>query len=383
MKRIVFTVTNDLSYDQRMQRICSSLANNGYDVLLVGRVMQNSVALQSRSFKQKRLKCLFNKGALFYAEYNIRLFFFLLWQNMDAVCAIDLDTILPCYFVSLTRGKKRIYDAHELFTEMKEVVTRPSVQKQWMRIEKFAVPKFQSGYTVSTSIAEEFKKRYNVLYHVIRNVPLMRNMNPEMMEPSYSDKIIIAGNYSFPPQDNEKFILYQGAINQARGLENLIEAMKQVDCNLYMFGDGNLLDKITTLIEQNNLQYKIFLMKKLEPETLFEVTKLAYIGINLVEPVGLNQVYSLANKFFDYIQAGVPQVTMNFPEYKNVNEDYEVAVLIDTVDPDVIADAINGLLADKEKYDLMKGNCFDAAIFYNWQQEELRLLSFYKSFFEA
>lgn len=366
-----------------MQRICSSLANNGYDVLLVGRVMQNSVALQSRSFKQKRLKCLFNKGALFYAEYNIRLFFFLLWQNMDAVCAIDLDTILPCYFVSLTRGKKRIYDAHELFTEMKEVVTRPSVQKQWMRIEKFAVPKFQSGYTVSTSIAEEFKKRYNVLYHVIRNVPLMRNMNPEMMEPSYSDKIIIAGNYSFPPQDNEKFILYQGAINQARGLENLIEAMKQVDCNLYMFGDGNLLDKITTLIEQNNLQYKIFLMKKLEPETLFEVTKLAYIGINLVEPVGLNQVYSLANKFFDYIQAGVPQVTMNFPEYKNVNEDYEVAVLIDTVDPDVIADAINGLLADKEKYDLMKGNCFDAAIFYNWQQEELRLLSFYKSFFEA
>ncbi|MBS1745744.1 MAG: glycosyltransferase [Bacteroidetes bacterium] len=356
-----------------MQRICSSLAKNGYDVLLVGRVMQHSLALQSRSFGQKRLKCLFYKGALFYAEYNLRLFFFLLWQKMDAVCAIDLDTILPCYFVSLARRKKRIYDAHELFTEMKEVVTRPFIQKQWMKIERFAVPKFPAGYTVSNSIADEFKKRYDVLYHVVRNVPVIREKESALRQNN---------NQSSLPASNEKFLLYQGAINEARGLENLIEAMKEVECSLYMYGDGNLLEKVTMLIAQNNLQDKIFLKGKLEPGNLYEVTTQAYIGINLVEPVGLNQVYSLANKFFDYIQAGVPQVTMNFPEYKNVNEDFEVAVLIDTVEAAMIADAINNLLLDQAKHEVLKKNCLEAAKVYNWQEEEKRLLSFYKKIME-
>jgi glycosyltransferase involved in cell wall biosynthesis len=366
-----------------MQRICSSLAKNGYAVLLVGRWMQNSVELQTRPYEQKRLKCFYNKGVLFYAEYNIRLFFFLLRLQMDAVCAIDLDTILPCYFVALIRKKKRIYDAHELFTEMKEVVTRPAVRKQWMKIEKFAVPRFQSGYTVSQSIAEELKKRYDVLYHVIRNVPLQREKEIEMARARLLDPVSkTEKNHSPASPENDTFILYQGAINEARGLENLIVAMKQVNCDLHLYGDGNLLEKVTALIAENNLQHKIFLKGKLEPGALFEVTQKAYIGINLVEPTGLNQLYSLANKFFDYIQAFVPQVTMNFPEYKNINESFEVAVLVDTVEADVIARAINQLLTDKKLHKKLKENCCDAAMLYNWQQEEIKLLSVYKSFLE-
>src|SRR5947208_2955664 len=112
-----------------MQRICTSLSNAGYDVLLAGRKLRDSIPLKKENFKQERLRCLFNKGFLFYAEYNLRLFFYLLFVKMDAVCAIDLDTILPCYCASVMRGKKRIYDAHELFTEMKEIITRPSVKK--------------------------------------------------------------------------------------------------------------------------------------------------------------------------------------------------------------------------------------------------------------
>ena len=176
MKRLVFTVTNDLSYDQRMQRICTSLATAGYNVLLVGRKMKNSVELKQEAFQQKRLNCFFNKGFLFYAEYNLRLFFFLLFIKMNAVCAIDLDTVFPCYFVSVLRRKKRVYDAHELFTEMKEVITRSSVKKIWLNIEKYAVPKFKYGYTVSYSIADEFKKRYNVAYGIIRNLPYKKNL---------------------------------------------------------------------------------------------------------------------------------------------------------------------------------------------------------------
>jgi glycosyltransferase involved in cell wall biosynthesis len=129
------------------------------------------------------------------------------------------------------------------------------------------------------------------------------------------------------------------------------------------------------------VQQKVFLKNKLEPEQLFETTKQAYIGINLVEPLGLNQVYSLANKFFDYIQAGVPQLTMNFPEYKKVNDEFEVALLIDTIDVNKIADALSILLTDDALHKKLKENCDKAAVIFNWQQEEKKLLAFYKQVF--
>ena len=105
-------------------------------------------------------------------------FFWLLFQKIDIVCAIDLDTILPCYFVSVLKKKKRVYDAHELFSEQKEIVTRPAIHKFWLAIEKFTVPKFKRGYTVNNFIAGELKRRYNVDYVVIRNLPAFKSYIP-------------------------------------------------------------------------------------------------------------------------------------------------------------------------------------------------------------
>ena len=92
---------------------------------------------------------------------------------MDVICAIDLDSILPCYFISWLRRIPRVYDAHELFCEMKEVVTRPLVYKAWKAVERFAVPAFRHGYTVNAQIAAEFRRLYGVEYAVIRNLPVL------------------------------------------------------------------------------------------------------------------------------------------------------------------------------------------------------------------
>lgn len=135
MKKIYFTVTNDLNSDQRMQRICTTLAENGYDVTLVGRELPASHPLLPQKFKQKRIKCRFNKGKLFYFEFNARLSCLLALKKMDAICAIDLDTIHPCYTLSRLKRIPRVYDAHELFTEMKEVITRPGI-KYGARLKK-------------------------------------------------------------------------------------------------------------------------------------------------------------------------------------------------------------------------------------------------------
>src|SRR4030095_6377705 len=102
-----------------MDRICTTLAENGYTVTLVGRKLKNSVPLKPKKYQQRRIRCFFNKGKLFYFEFNLRLSNWLLFRKMDAICAIDLDTIIPCHTASVLKRIPRIYDAHELFTELK------------------------------------------------------------------------------------------------------------------------------------------------------------------------------------------------------------------------------------------------------------------------
>lgn len=356
MKRIVFTVTNGLNHDQRMIRIGRSLTAAGYRVTLVG--VSNSEPLQQQPFEQKRLAVPFKKGFGFYAGYNIRLFFFLLFVKTDRFCCIDLDTMLPVWLASTLRGKPRVYDAHEFFSELKEVVSRPKVHRVWHWIEKRFLPRFPAGYTVSQGIADEFARRYGVHYAVIRNMPLRKEA-------------------ATLPAAAGKIILYQGAVNEARGLEYLVPAMLQVPALLHIYGDGNFTEAVKELIRQNNLQDKVLMKGKLLPEALDAVTREAYIGINLVEHVGLNQYYSLANKFFDYIQLGVPQVTMNFPEYARINAAFDIALLIDDVSSASIAGAINTLLQDKTLHERLRNNCLQAGKILNWQEEEKKLLEFY------
>ncbi|HLG40671.1 MAG TPA: glycosyltransferase [Chitinophagaceae bacterium] len=362
MKHIFFTVTNDLTHDQRMHRICTSLAENGYAVTLAGRKLSSSLPLRKEKFHQKRIRCLFNKGKMFYTEYNIRLFFFLLFKKMDAICAIDLDTILPCLYVSKLKRIPRIYDAHELFTGLKEVATRPRIQNFWAKVERKAVPQFRFGYTVSESIAEEFSRRYGVKYAVIRNMTKLKEFTP-----------------SIP---SEKFLLYQGAVNEARAFEWLIPAMKQIKYKLVICGDGNFMSQLKQLIKENAVESKVELKGMLSPDELWTISQKATIGMGVAENTGINQYLALPNKFFDYIHAGLPQIAMNFPEYVKINRRFEVAVLIDDINSETIAGVVNNLMDNTVLYQRMRENCLKARQILNWQQEEKELVDFYQFVFK-
>ena len=359
LKKIYFTVTNDLSYDQRMHRICGSLASSGYEVVLVGRRLKNSAPLLNRPYRQKRLHCFFNKGFLFYAEYNLRLFFYLVKQRMHAVCAIDLDTILPCLLVSKIKGVARIYDAHEYFTEMKEVRTRPLVRRVWKLVEKIAVPAYKNGYTVSEGLAAAFKREYRSDYQVIRNVPVLKPI-PET-------------------GPREKLLLYQGYVNEARGFEYLIPAMQEVPYKLVICGDGNYMKQLKELIAEHGVEQKIELKGMLLPHLLEQETLRASLGITLAEKEGINQFMALPNKFFDYMHAGLPQLAMNFPEYQKINEQHEVAVLINELSPATISATINRVMEDETLLARLRENCLKARLVYNWEAEEKQLLHFYRS----
>jgi glycosyltransferase involved in cell wall biosynthesis len=357
-KKLIFTVTTDLSYDQRMIRICSSLTNNGYEVLLVGRKLKSSIHLGTQPFKQKRISCFFEKGKLFYAEYNIRLFFYLLFKKMDCICAIDLDTILPCYFISKIKKTKRVYDAHELFCEMKEIVTRPVIYKIWKKIERYTVPKFSSGYTVNKPIADEFKTMYGVNYEVIRNIALLKEIQPI--------------------EKKEKFILYQGAVNEGRSFETLMPAFKSINCKLIICGDGNFMQQARQLVDENQLRDKVIFKGKINPDELTAITQQAYIGLTLFDDKGLSNYYSLANRFFDYLHAGIPQLCVNYPVYKEINSELPIAILIDDISSINIASQLNNLLANEVVYNELQQNCLKLRQTLNWQQEEKKLIQFYK-----
>lgn len=355
------TVTTDLTYDQRMIRICTSLAQAGYDVVLVGRKLGNSLPLSPQPFRQVRLNCFVEKGKLFYAVYNFRLFFFLLMKRMDCICAIDLDTILPALFISKIKRTRRVYDAHELFCEMKEIVTRPLVYKAWKKIEAYAVPQFRLGYTVNEPIAAEFRRMYQVEYAVIRNIALLRD---ELLGTS-----------------SERFILYQGAVNEGRSFETLIPAMTFVNTQLWICGDGNFLEQAKELTAKHQLQHKVIFKGKLEPTALRVVTSQAYLGITLFENKGLSNYYSLANRFFDYIHAGIPQVCVDYPVYRAINDEIAVAVLVTDLAAENLARELNNLIENQVVYEQLRQNCILARKKWNWQQEEKKLTSFYEHVF--
>ncbi len=361
MKKLVFTVTNDLSFDQRMIRICSSLVRAGYEVTLVGVKNRSALPLTEQPFRQRRLHCYFSKGKAFYIEFNLKLFFLLLFRRMDLVCAIDLDTILPCLLVSSIKGTHRVYDAHELFCEMKEVATRPRIRKMWKWVERKSVPRFRHCYTVNDLIASEFGRMYGCPFAVIRNVPV--------------------GAPLTIPAKKEKFILYQGAVNEGRSFETLIPAMKQVHARLIICGDGNFMEKARALVAEHGLADKIIFRGRVLPEDLRRFTPEAWVGITICDREGLSIYYSLANRFFDYMQAGVPQLCVDYPVYREINNQYPIAVLIDDLSIDTIANQLNRLLQDQQLYDSLQQNCLKAREIFTWQEEEKKLIAFYSNIF--
>jgi len=357
-KKIVFTVFNDTNYDQRMIRICNSLATNGYDVLLVGRRPPEAIPLIQQPFRQVRLRSLVNRGFFQYAIFNIQLFFYLLFQKADLICAIDLDTILPCYLVSRLKKCPRVYDAHELFCEMKEIVTRPFIYKCWKWIERHTVPFFKTGYTVNGIIAEEFKKMYGVQYEVVRNIGLLDDRSPAPAP--------------------EPLIIYQGWVNEGRSFETLIPAMQWVAIPLHIYGEGNFMQQAISLVKQYGLEQKIIFKGKLPPAQLKEITRTAAFGVTLFDATGESNYYSLSNRFFDYLQAGIPQLCAGYPAYREINNLYEIAVLIEDLSPENIARQLNALLNDKALYQRLANNCALARKAFNWQEEEKKLIALYK-----
>ena len=362
MKKIIFAVTTDLNYDQRMQRICTTLQREGFAVTLVGRKWPTSQPLAPAPYQQYRLSCFFSSGKLFYAEYSLRLALYLLIRKYDVYCAVDLDTALPMVAKARMAGAVFGYDAHEYFPEVVEVTDRPVIKKVWETVEQVVVPRTDFAYTVTSSLAYLFEKKYGRKFQVVRNIPPLEGFAPR-------------------PKP-EKYILYRGALNAGRGLEVLLQAMQQVEGRLVLCGEGDLSAELRRLAGELGVGEKVEFRGYLLPGHLLEVTRQAYVGVMLLENRGQSYYYSLSNKFFDYLHAGIPQISVDFPEYRLLNDRYRVADLV-SLNPSDISRSLNRLLHDHHHYRTLASNCERARQELNWQQEEQHLISLYKQLWKG
>lgn len=355
-KKLVFTVINDLSSDRRMHRICTSLSFH-FHVTLVGRKLPNSIELEDFAFNQKRLYCFFRKGFCFYIEYNVRLFFYLLFSSFDVYGAVDLDTILPNKIVANLLRKPWVYDAHEYFTEVIEVQNRHLVKKIWKRIERFCLDANTKAYTVSESIAAIFKTEYGSDFKLIRNCPPIKELPTEQKFDAFT-------------------FVYVGAVNKGRGLEECIKAIDGLDAQLLICGDGDVLTELIhnlPLHQQKQVTFTGFL----SPNALEAKIAKSHVGLLLLQAESLSYYYSLANKFFDYVQAEIPQITIDFPEYKKLNDQFEVA-LLSSIEVEQIRSKMTQIIQNKEMYTSLVGNTKLAKHHWCWQNEEQKLFDFYK-----
>ncbi len=352
-KRIILSVSNDLLIDQRVHKTANSLFEQGWDVLVLGRKYRNSPELSLRAYPTQRLHLIFRKGFLFYAELNIRFFLYLLFQSDTCLYANDLDTLPANFLVSRIRRFPIIYDSHEYFTEVPELVDRPAVKAIWERLEAAILPNLPFAMTVCDSIARVYSEKYRIPVYVIRNLPL-------------------AGDSASVPSYNpdSKVILYQGALNKGRGLEFLIDAMSHTSgLECWIVGDGDIRQALEQKVTSLNLTSKVKFWGRIPFQGLNDITAKAALGVSLEENLGLNYYYALPNKLFDYIRAGVPVLASDLPEISSVVNRYKVGWLVETRHPAELAQIIQDKMNEPEARIEISHNCLKASPHLVWEVE--------------
>jgi glycosyltransferase involved in cell wall biosynthesis len=371
MQRVIVSVINDLSTDQRVHKTCHSLHKNGFEVLLIGRKQKKSLPLSKRVYKTQRMQLIFEKGPLFYMEYQMRLLLLLLFTKSPILYANDLDTLLPNFIASKIKKSKLIYDTHELFCEVPELKHTPIKRFIWKKTEAFIFPKLQCVFSVNDSIANIYSKEYNVPVHVIKNAPLMNSLS------SFS-----VSKNDLKIAEDSMIILLQGAgINTNRGAEEAVMAMQHVNkAVLLIVGDGDVLTKLKAMVQHLKLDNKVLFIGKVPFEKLSAYTQLANIGLSLDKNTNMNYCYSLPNKVFDYIHAGVPILASDITEVKKIISFYNIGTFIENHSPQHIAQILNKLLANKTQLLQWKQNTLKAKACLNWEIEEQKLIQHLNSF---
>ncbi|PWN64435.1 glycosyltransferase [Chryseobacterium oncorhynchi] len=354
-KKIITSAFSNLYTDQRIEKVCQTLHENGYTIDLIGNDWKGAEKMQ-RPYSFSRIHLISKSLKTAYFEFNWKLYHELKKKaDKDTILhANDIDALFPNYLIAKKLNIPLVFDSHEIFSEMPAVQGKMS-QKLWRYVERTVIPKLTWMITASGSYAKWFQKTYGIHPIVVQNAPRKMNFDFEI------------------PDNNPKILLYQGAINPFRGIDKVIMAMHHLDnVVLKIAGDGPRKGEYENLVAQEKLQNKVQFLGKLMPEDLRKVTITADCGMSIEENGGDSYLYSLPNKVLDCIQARVPLILSNIPELQNIKNQFDVGETIPDHHPKNIATAIEKVLNKGRKNYLEELEKASKTLC--WENEEIKLL---------
>ncbi len=376
MKIISLLVTN-FKNDNRVYRMAKTLSTNGFPTTVIawkkGDVLAeenfNGVKVKRITVKSDRWK----RSNIFVGAVQYFEFAFLAvkhYRKVDAWHCNDYEAFVIGVLAKIYRPKlKLVYDCHELESHRngKGAFMRFAIRT----IEKLFIPWTELVITVSPSIQEFYKKKYNLSF-----VALVRNL-PNEMQVSHSNTL----REKLDLKDDQKVFLYQGMLGKGRGIEvllNAFESRKTTDAVIVFMGFGALKEQIEAFAARNK---NIFFVPAVSYAEIPLYTGSADVGVNSVEPTCLSYKYSLPNKLFEYIQSEIPVLTNPLPDCAALVNEFKVGKVIPTWSVDAINAVVNDVL--KEDLSVYQPHLKSAKKILNWEVEEQVLISAYKSIPDA
>lgn len=354
-KKIITSAFSNLYTDQRIEKVCHTLYENGYKIELIGNDW-NGAEDMSRPYPFSRIHLISKSLKTAYFEFNWKLYHRLKEKadKNSILHANDLDALLPNYLIAKRLNIPLVFDSHEIFSEMPAVQGKMS-QKLWRYLEKSVIPDISLMITASGSYADWFKNKYGIDATVVQNAPKKMNNIPDI------------------PENHPKILLYQGVINPFRGIDKAILAMHHLNGVVFKIaGDGPKKKEYEDLVIRENLQDKVRFLGKLLPQDLRKVTLTADCGMSIEENGGESYYYSLPNKVLDCIQARVPLILSGLPEMQNIKQQFDIGEIITDHQPEHIAEAVETVMfKGRIRYQPELGKAADALC---WENEELKLL---------
>ncbi len=353
----------------RVQKHAMFLAGAGFKVTLIGREAGSQLPLALPGVDACRIRVPFRKGPGMYILFNFFLFWRLLFRRFDLCLACDLDTLVPCYIVTRLSGRRLVYDAHEYFTGQQGLAERRVKHAIWKWTERRILPKIRHMITVSGSIADLYHKEYGVTPVVIRNVaPSVTHLEPH-------DRGAMGAS------EEELLVIFQGSgINEGRGARELIKAMDMVErIRLVFIGSGDIIESLRRSAYESGAAERIRFLPRMPWEEMMRYTMSCDAGLSLDEDTCVNQRFSLPNKLFDYIAAGIPSVVSPLPEVESLIGIYGCGFVIGEVTPVAIAVALERLRADRGFLLSLREKTAEARRELNWEKEKIKEQELFES----
>jgi len=301
-----------------------------------------------------------------YIEFLIRSFF--RYRRTDIFHCSDIYPLPIAVLLRTFNSKaKIIYDANEYETETNGLRGIAKIVKRLL--ERTLIKKVDAVITVSKSIARIYASDYDIKEpYLVLNTPKYTKC---VKENKFREE------FNIP--DNKTILLYQGSLWQGKGIKDIIRSIAYIKsdiCVIFM-GHGTMVDYIKgkAVISPGKIYYK----PAVSPFEILKYTASADIGLCLLRNTCLSYYYSLPNKLFQYLMAGLPVIISNFPEMERiVKREYNCGLAVDPRSPVEIASKIDELIDNRNLFDELKSNAEAAVKKYNWENQEKVLKKIYR-----